>query len=212
MKTITRRKKMNVNQLASLTMTSLAAIALAFPALAGGHAPSRAQQVFEIRFMEDMIGHHQMALMTAMIVVQKWENGELVHEELKDLAGEIIAAQEEEIGTLRGWLQDWYGIMHHSPHTMNPGHARMIEKLESLTGEEFEIAFMQHMILHHAGAVVTSLNCTKRAYHMELIDLCETMAEMQLHEIMMMKEWLEDWYGISRGKSHTRMGGVQTSR
>jgi uncharacterized protein (DUF305 family) len=191
--------------LGGIAISGLLTIALAHPVLGGAPAPHRSQQVFEIRFMKDMIEHHQMALMTAMLVEER-----AVHDELRDIANAIIAEQEAEIALLQGWLKEWYGIELPMHHEMNPGHARMVQKLAALTGPEFEIEFMLHMILHHAGAVVQSLNCVKRAYHPELIELCERMAEMQLHEIYEMKALLDDWYGISRGNSHTRMGGVQT--
>jgi uncharacterized protein (DUF305 family) len=192
--------------LANIAICGLVTIALAQPALGSAPAPKRSQQVFEIRFMKDMIDHHQMALMTARLVEDR-----AVHDKLRDIANAIIAEQEAEIALLRSWLMEWYGI-HYMHHEMNPGHTRMVEKMAALDGAEFEIEFMQHMILHHAGAVVQSLNCVKRAYHEELIELCEQMAEMQVHEIYEMKELLEEWYDISRGKSHTRMGGVQSRR
>lgn len=67
--------------------------------VANGSAP------FEQRFIEAMIPHHEGAIAMARDALQKAE-----HQELKDLAEAIIAAQESEIGQMRRWLQEWYGI------------------------------------------------------------------------------------------------------
>ena len=32
------------------------------------------------------------------------------HAEIKELAGDIITSQEQEIGQMRQWLQAWYGV------------------------------------------------------------------------------------------------------
>jgi uncharacterized protein (DUF305 family) len=179
-----------------------AALTVAPPCSANAPAPHRSQQVFEIRFMQDMIDHHAMALMTGMLCEER-----AVHEELRELCEMMVEMQAKEIEMMQTWLWDWYGIKHEPQ--MKPGHQRMIQKLAALDGAEFEIEFMRHMVRHHAGAVVAGLNCIDRAYHEPLIELCEEMVEMQLAEIYMLKEWLCEWYGICQGKSHTRMGGVK---
>jgi uncharacterized protein (DUF305 family) len=193
--------KSRLLRIARTLVVITAAVNLASASLAGTAAPSRSQEVFEIRFMKEMIDHHAMAVMTGMLCEER-----AVHDELRDLCRMMVEMQMEEIEMMQMWLLDWYGI-EHEPQ-MNPGHERMIQRLAALEGEEFEIAFMRHMIRHHAGAVVASLNCVKKAYHQPLIALCHEMVEMQLEEIHMLKEWLCEWYGICQGKSHTRMGGV----
>jgi uncharacterized protein (DUF305 family) len=87
-----------------------AAITLAFttvaaPAVANEPAPTRAQAQYEIRFMTDMIDHHQMAINMSQICLTN-----ATHEELKAMCADIIAAQQQEIVTMQTWLQDWYGV------------------------------------------------------------------------------------------------------
>ncbi|WP_445003504.1 CopM family metallochaperone [Halomonas mongoliensis] len=54
----------------------------------------------DVDFARGMIPHHQGAIDMANIVLEHGED-----EELRELAQEIIAAQEEEIASLRDWLE-----------------------------------------------------------------------------------------------------------
>lgn len=167
---------------------SLAAIAVAamtFPASASVPAPTPQQAHFEIRFMEQMIDHHTMAVMMAQMCLQK-----TVHPELRQMCQGIITSQSAEIQTMQSWLQQWYGISY-SPQ---PSNTKM-QKLMRLNGAEFEIEFMEEMTEHHADAIRESTDCLLRAYHKELRDLCQNIITAQAPEINMMRTWLCDWYG-----------------
>ncbi|MBI4080932.1 MAG: DUF305 domain-containing protein [Candidatus Levybacteria bacterium] len=57
---------------------------------------------FDRVFVEEMIPHHQMAVMMASML----KNG-TQRSEMKKLADDIIAAQTNEIDLMRDWLQNW---------------------------------------------------------------------------------------------------------
>ena len=154
-------------------------------------APDRATARYEIDFMQDMIDHHAMAVMMAEMCVEK-----AVHEELRQLCEDIIAAQSAEIRQMQGWLQEWYGISY-APE-MKPGAMKQMEKLAAMSGAEFEIAFMEMMIKHHAKAVKEGEQCVERVYHEELRELCENIIATQTAEIELMQTWLCEWYGICK--------------
>lgn len=59
----------------------------------------------EIRFLEGMIDHHQMALDMAADCLVKAET-----EAVRTLCQNVITAQSSEILTMRGWLLAWYHI------------------------------------------------------------------------------------------------------
>jgi uncharacterized protein (DUF305 family) len=155
--------------------------------IAGAPAPSSSAINFEIRFMQDMIDHHMMAVMTAEICLDA-----AVHEELVATCQEIIATQTQEIETMQAWLSDWYGITY-AP-MMNRGMMKEVERLEELEGAEFEIAFMEMMIRHHEGAIKEASRCTKKAYHADLLAMCEDIIQAQAAEIAQMENWLCEWY------------------
>lgn len=57
---------------------------------------------FDKAFVEEMIPHHQMAVMMASMLKNSTERPEM-----KKLADDIVAAQTKEIDQMRGWLKDW---------------------------------------------------------------------------------------------------------
>lgn len=57
---------------------------------------------FDKAFVEEMIPHHQMAVMMATMLKSSTNRPEM-----KKLANNIITAQTKEIGQMRGWLTDW---------------------------------------------------------------------------------------------------------
>lgn len=59
-------------------------------------------QDFDRAFVEDMITHHQMAVMMSSML----KNG-TNRVEMKELADDIIAAQTSEIDMMRKWLLEW---------------------------------------------------------------------------------------------------------
>jgi len=57
---------------------------------------------FDKAFIEEMIPHHQMAVMMANMLLQGTNR-----EEMKQLAKNIIATQTKEINEMRQWYTDW---------------------------------------------------------------------------------------------------------
>ena len=154
-------------------------------------APAPSAANFEIKFLTDMIDHHHMAVMMGEICV-----GKAIHEELRSLCQDIIAAQTREIEQMQTWLQQWYEISHEPE--MKPGDMKMMDRLASLSGAAFEIEFMEMMIKHHEKAIKEGRRCLDKAYHAELRSLCENIIRSQSQEIALMQTWLCQWYGRCR--------------
>lgn len=158
-------------------------------AFADDPAPTRNVAQYEVRFLTNMIDHHAMAVMMSETCL----TNATVHEELRALCNEIIAAQTQEIATMQSWLGEWYSISY-SPQ-MTPGQQNQTERMAQMFGAEFEIAFMKSMIRHHWRAVVRASGCIDRAYHAELVELCANIIETQVAEITQLRTWLCEWYG-----------------
>jgi uncharacterized protein (DUF305 family) len=57
---------------------------------------------FDKAFIEGMIPHHQGAIDMAELALQS-----AGHQEIKDLAKAIVAAQQQEIEQMQQWQQEW---------------------------------------------------------------------------------------------------------
>lgn len=57
---------------------------------------------FDIAFVEQMIPHHQMAVMMANML-----KNSTTRPEMKQLAENIITSQSQEIAQMRSWLKEW---------------------------------------------------------------------------------------------------------
>ena len=58
---------------------------------------------FDQRFLDQMIAHHQGAVMSAQMMIAN-----SARPELRDLAQRIITGQQREIDQMRAWRQEWY--------------------------------------------------------------------------------------------------------
>ncbi len=173
---------------ASVSGSSTTAAPTGGVTIASAPAPSASASNFEIKFMTDMIDHHQMAVMMAEMCIAK-----AIHPELRSLCESIRTAQMAEIEEMHAWLQNWYSISYEP--VIKPGDQQMMERLAALSGAEFEIAFMEMMIKHHEKAIKEGQHCLAKAYHTELRELCENIIATQSAEIAQMQNWLCQWYG-----------------
>ncbi|WP_414976130.1 DUF305 domain-containing protein [Gordonia sp. (in: high G+C Gram-positive bacteria)] len=113
----------------------------------------------DVMFAQMMIPHHQQAVEMAKMVPDHTENGWL-----KDFAGQVIASQQPEIDQMTSALQSWgqsvpAGQDAHMDHDMGGGAmdgmmtSDQMDKLQTLTGDDFDKEWLTMMIAHHQGAV-----------------------------------------------------------
>ena len=163
----------------------------ALPAAASQPAPDKGTAKYEIRFLTNMIDHHHMAIMMAELCETR-----ATHDELRSLCTNIRTSQSQEMTRMQGWLRDWYGI-NHEPE-MKAADERMLAEMAAMSGEEFEIEFMEMMIEHHSKAIKEAQTCERRAFHAEIRQLCRNIISTQSQEMSQMRNWLCIWYGICR--------------
>lgn len=148
---------------------------------------------YEAEFLSGMMDHHQMAVMMAKSCEER-----AVHAELRDLCGSIIATQSGEIRLMQTWLADWYGISHEP--MMSTGEMKSMMKLDRLSAERYEVAFLKAMIRHHRAAIREATQCLDRAEHPQLLALCSAIGTSQLSEVATMQQWLSTWYHKALGR------------
>ena len=156
-----------------LLSTSAAAFAQPAPIVLPG-APGTASRVIDedeairlsdtrfspadVKFMQDMIVHHQQAVDLAALV-----EGRSNHADLAKIAGRIDASQADEITFMRDWLAErgqptaamHHAGMDHSVHHLMMGMAtpEQMAELATLEGTAFDRMFLQLMVRHHEGAI-----------------------------------------------------------
>jgi uncharacterized protein (DUF305 family) len=113
--------------------------------------------VADVRFMQNMIGHHAQALVMAAMVPTHGAD-----EQLRKLAEKIDISQRDEIAFMERWLRERHQAVpaeHDSMHMMHamqmPGmlSPEQMEQLDAARDTEFERLFLTFMIQHHRGAL-----------------------------------------------------------
>lgn len=81
--------------------------------------------------------------------------------------------------------------------SMSDAMADMTASLEGKTGDEFDRAFIEGMIVHHEGAVAMAEQALQTAKHPEIKQMANDIITAQTREIETMRGWLQAWYGVS---------------
>jgi uncharacterized protein (DUF305 family) len=84
--------------------------------------------------------------------------------------------------------------------------ADMSNKLISLTGDDYDKAFIEMMIAHHEGAVDMAELSEQRAKHEQIKQLSKEIIAAQEKEIKDMKQWQLDW-GYEADEANRMMHG-----
>lgn len=184
--------------------------------MADGPAEGRAGRA-EMRFLEGMMDHHQMAIDMAVDCLAK-----ATTDSVRTVCQTIIDAQTAEIITLQAWLLAWYNVaytptpmaeamgeeemegMDHSsmegmPATDPTMMMGMFAGLNRLEGGAYEIAWIEAMIDHHDDALHMSERLLMRAPegtgHAELRELAQKIITDQTAEIEQMEAMLIEFAG-----------------
>ena len=200
-----------------LTATAITTFALAGcasgtePARAGSATPgsstsATAQGEFndaDVTFAQGMIVHHRQAVEMAELAAERTENPQVL-----DLAARIGAAQEPEIATLTGWLQEWgaevpaeggMGGMSGMDHSGTGGMEGMggmmtpeqMTALDQASGPGFDRMFLDMMVEHHRGAVEMAQTELDEGAAPEALALAQQIIDTQQAEITEMESLLQ---------------------
>ena len=137
----------------------------------------------EREFIEGMIPHHQEAVDTAQEVIERGGSTP----EIKQLAKDIVVAQESEILRMKQWYQGWYG----EAYSDNGKYVPMMRELENLSGVEIDRVFLEDMIGHHMGAIMMAQSVQPYVEHDEIAQLTQAIVSTQSAEISLMRQMLK---------------------
>ncbi|MGB3945833.1 MAG: DUF305 domain-containing protein, partial [Candidatus Saccharimonadales bacterium] len=152
---------------------------------------------FDEQYIADMLAHHEAAASMseqAMSVT--------AHDELFNLATNIVQVQSNEMIQMREWQKAWgFEITNSGGHMSHGGGGaemagdmvEMMNKLKGLTGEAYDEEFLKQMILHHEQAIEMSVDADTNAKRQEIKDLARDVITAQSAEIKQMKQWQKEW-------------------
>jgi uncharacterized protein (DUF305 family) len=159
-------------------------------------------EAFDLRFIDAMIPHHQGAVIMAQEALQK-----STRPEIRQLAEDIIAAQEQEIAQMQAWRKAWYAdaddtpmmydasMGHMMPMTSEMRDSMMMAGDLGAADDQFDLRFINMMIPHHQGAVEMANQAAERSDRPEIKTLAENIITSQQQEIDEMMQWRKEWYG-----------------
>lgn len=155
---------------------------------------------YDMRFIDAMILHHQGAVEMAKAAHQKAQRSEI-----KQLADDIIKAQNKEIAQMKQWRQAWYPQAGQSM-AYNNSQGQMMqmssEQMQSMkmnkdlgtADAQFDLRFINAMIPHHQGAVMMAEDALSKSKRPEIKQLAQEIVKAQETEIAQMEQWRQAWY------------------
>lgn len=163
----------------------------------GGMAATSREMVMEEgeysdrAFIDSMVPHHQGAVDMAEVALK---NGE--HEEIKNLAEDIVSAQEAEIEDLRGIKREEFGTSE-IPSGMSQEEMDamgMSDTKELADKRPFDRAFIDAMMPHHRSAIAMAEVALKESDNPQVKGIARDIVDAQRREIAQMERWREQWY------------------
>lgn len=148
-------------------------------------------------FLTEMVPHHESAIAMAKIAQQKAE-----HPQIRQLADDIVSAQDAEIAEMNDMHQRMFGEpmmgADHGSLGLGKHMMGMSMNVESLTtAKPFDRAFIDEMIPHHQGAIRMAQIEIADGQDQQVKDLAQSIIDAQSQEIEQMNQWREQWYGTS---------------
>lgn len=147
----------------------------------------------DVKFAQEMIPHHEQAIEMADIAL---DPASLARAEVTDLASRIQGGQDPEIELMNGWLEAWgQPTMEELPdHDMSSMEGMMsaedMDRLATLTGSEFDQAWLEMMIAHHEGAVKMAEDVKAEGKDPAVAELADAVIAAQTTEIAEMRALL----------------------
>lgn len=150
----------------------------------------------DVAFAQQMIVHHRGALEMSELAVEKTQDAEV-----RALAERVISAQQPEIDTMTGWLEEWgqdvpqgttlEGVEMPGMEGMDMGTTPMpgqmsdeqMQEMTGMSGPEFDRMFLESMVEHHQGAIEMAEAQLQDGQNPDALVLAEEVIVAQTAEI-----------------------------
>jgi uncharacterized protein (DUF305 family) len=143
-----------------------------------------------------MIPHHEGAIEMAKLAQQR-----ATRPEVKELAGQIITAQQQEISRMRTLYRQWFG----GAVPEMPAGGMMMGGMDMMSGmgndlrrlrqaRDFDREFLAQMIPHHGMALMMADSVRINGQRPQLRQMARQMIADQAREIGQMQAWRAEWF------------------
>lgn len=151
----------------------------------------------DVAFAQGMLGHHIGAVNMAKIQIKYGTDAEM-----RQLAQEIIDAQQSEVKQMQSWLADNPDVAEPTAATETMRKA-YVDGMDAMHGEMMagitdpnpDKAFVRGMLPHHAGAIDMATVQLKYGKNEEMRKLAQEIIDAQQPEIEQMQSWLAKYDG-----------------
>ncbi len=162
-------------------------------ALDGDNEPAAPMNTVDVGFLQDMLDHHEQALVISNIYIDNNPDGDAV-----PYAEEVIMFQTRDMG----WMNDWLAEEGYAPgepdrmamQWMNepvpvaemPGMAtpKRLAELADASGADADRLFFEIMTEHHLGGVHMADHAAANGARAEITDFAESVARNQRIEVV----------------------------
>lgn len=162
-------------------------------ALDGDNEPAAPMNTVDVGFLQDMLDHHEQALVISNIYIDNNPDGDAV-----PYAEEVIMFQTRDMG----WMNDWLAEEGYAPgepdrmamQWMNepvpvaemPGMAtpERLAELADASGADADRLFFEIMTEHHLGGVHMADHAAANGARAEITDFAESVARNQRIEVV----------------------------
>jgi uncharacterized protein (DUF305 family) len=149
----------------------------------------------DVGFLQAMIPHHQQAIDMARLVTGRTQRPELVK-----LAARITTSQAAQLRRMQAWLTRWRqpaaanASTQHDPSQL-PGMLAegQLERLQTLTGAQFDLGVVTMLRTHHSGAVKLAETELRAGASEEVKALTRKIIATQQREIRQLQRWQDTW-------------------
>ncbi len=141
---------------------------------------------YDAQFIDGMTIHHNGAVAMAEQALKESQRPEI-----KQLAQNIIATQNQEIEQMATWRKQWYPTVATTQGT--GGHMGDMQ-LSSDTSLPFDQRFITAMISHHNGAIAMAQEAQTKAEHGEIKQLAQNIITAQQAEVQQLQAWQQAWF------------------
>jgi uncharacterized protein (DUF305 family) len=170
--------------------TRLALVLSALTLVAACTAGAADHNESDVMFAQMMIPHHQQAVELADLALSSTSSA---RPEIIQLAQKIQGGQEPEIEQMTALLTKWnqpldsHAAMGHASEMLGMLSEQDLIDLASLTGSDFDSAWIAAMTFHHQGAIAMAVIAKKDGISTEIKELTAAIITAQQGEIETMQ-------------------------